>query len=115
MAARKDYKAKLVHFSPEDWETVCLKARYLRLRTGPYIRRMAVSGEIIYYDFEQIEKFCTALGSIGVNINQIAKVVNSTQSVYRKDIEDLQREFKKLNAAFEAYLHDIDPQIFLHR
>ena len=112
MAARKDYKAKLIHFSPNDWDMVCVKARYARMRTGSYIRKMAVSGEIIFYDFEQIEKFCTALNAIGVNVNQIAKVVNSTQSVYRKDIEDLQREFKKLNAAFEAYLHKVDPQVF---
>ena len=39
--------------------------------------------------------------SIGNNLNQIAKVANESGSVYQKDIEDLQEEFKYFRTAMQ--------------
>ena len=47
--------------------------------------------------------------SIGNNVNQIAEVANSSGSVYQKDIEDLQKEFKYFRSVMKNYLFEISP------
>ena len=52
---------------------------------------MAIDGYIIYTDTTDIQKFNKELQRIGRNINQIAKRVNSTSSIYKADIEELSK------------------------
>ena len=56
---------------------------------GAYLRKMAIDGLIIYTDLSVIKDYQKELSSIGRNINQIAKRVNSTDSIYKEDIKDL--------------------------
>ena len=46
-------------------------------RYGAYLRKMAIDGYIIQVDTTDIKEMTKALGSIGRNINQIAKRVNA--------------------------------------
>ena len=46
-------------------------------RIGAYLRKMAIDGYIIQVDTTDIKEMTKALGSIGRNINQIAKRVNA--------------------------------------
>ena len=48
---------------------------------------------------------------IGNELNQIAKVVNSTQSVYAKDIEDMKKSFEYFRAVFENYLQPLKCEV----
>ena len=57
---------------------------------GAYLRKMAIDGLIIYTDTSNIKEFTKELQAIGRNVNQIAKRVNSTDSVYKEDIEGIQ-------------------------
>lgn len=99
MPYRKDRIKKLIGFTPEEWEIICKKAKSARLRTGTYIRRMSVKGEIKYYELKELVTLKRAFLSIGNNLNQIAKVANESGAVYQKDIEDLQEEFKYFRTA----------------
>ena len=45
-------------------------------RYGAYLRKMAIDGYIIQVDTTDIREMTKALGSIGRNINQIAKAIN---------------------------------------
>ena len=54
---------------------------------GAYLRKMAIDGLIIYTD---------TTNSIGVNINQIAKRVNETGSIYEEDIKEIQERLNKI-------------------
>ena len=92
MTAKRAYKQFHIGFSKEEWEIVCRKAKAARLRNGTYVRRMAVKGEIKYYELKELVTLKRAFLSIGNNLNQIAKVANESGSVYQKDIEDLQEE-----------------------
>ncbi|MBQ6531188.1 MAG: plasmid mobilization relaxosome protein MobC [Clostridia bacterium] len=56
---------------------------------GAYLRKMAIDGLIIYTDLSVVKDYQKELSSIGRNINQIAKRVNSTGSIYKEDIKDL--------------------------
>ena len=105
----KDMIKKLIGFTPEEWEIICKKAKVARLRTGTYIRRMAVNGEIRYYELKELVTLKRAFLSIGNNLNQIAKVANESGSVTQKDIEDMQEEFKYFRTAMQNYLFDISP------
>ncbi|MCM1525491.1 MAG: MobC family plasmid mobilization relaxosome protein [Ruminococcus sp.] len=100
-------KAKLIKFSPDEWEKVCKRAAALGLRTGTYIRRIAVRGEIKYFDMKQFNHLTMSFCRISNELNQIAKVANSTKSVYAKDIEDMKKSFDYLEKLFVNYLQPI--------
>lgn len=49
-----------------------------------YLRKIAIDGYIIQIDHGDIKTMTAEIQKIGVNVNQIARRVNSTGSVYRK-------------------------------
>lgn len=81
----------------------------MRMRNGTYVRVMAVKGEIRFYELRELVAINRALDSIANNVNQVARTVNKTGSVYQKDIEDLQKEFKYFKDAIKNYLFEISP------
>ena len=56
-------------------------------RYGAYLRKMAIDGYIIQVDTTDIKEMTKALGSIGRNINQIAKRVNAEGPTYQADAD----------------------------
>ena len=104
-------KAIVIYYSPEEWEIICKKANAAKLRNGTYIRRMSVKGEIKYYELKELMSLKRAFLSIGNNLNQIAEVANSTGSIYQKDIEDMQEEFKYFRSAMNHYTFEISPTL----
>ena len=65
-------------------------------RIGAYLRKMAIDGLIIYTDTTDIKEMNKELHSIGVNINQIAKRVNETSSIYDEDIKEIQARLNEI-------------------
>ncbi len=65
-------------------------------RIGTYMRKMAIDGLIIYTDLSEFKEFQKELQSIGRNINQIAKRVNATDSVYETDIEEIKERLDEI-------------------
>lgn len=63
---------------------------------GAYIRKMSIDGYIINIDMSEIKKSNSELQIIGKNINQIAKRVNSTNSIYADDITELRELLKEI-------------------
>ena len=56
---------------------------------GAYLRKMAIDGYVIHTDTTNIKAMNKELRTIGRNINQIVKRVNSTSDIYREDIAEL--------------------------
>lgn len=54
-----------------------------------YLRKMAIDGYIIQIDHTDIKAMTAEIQKIGVNINQIARRVNSTGSAYQADIDEI--------------------------
>lgn len=104
MPARKDTKQKIVYFSPEEWEKVCKRAAALKQRTGTYIRKIAVNGIIKFYDMRKFSDLLYYLHRITDELNQIAKVANSTQSIYEKDVKDLRRSYNDMRIIIDNFL-----------
>ena len=65
-------------------------------RIGAYLRKMAIDVYIIQVDTTDIKEMTKALGSIGRNINQIAKRVNAGGPTYQADMEEILEMMDKI-------------------
>ena len=63
---------------------------------GAYLRKMAIDGFVIYTDTTNIKEMNWQLHKIGVNINQIAKKVNTTGAIYSDDIKELKERLEEI-------------------
>ena len=65
-------------------------------RYGAYLRKMAIDGYIIQVDTTDIREMTKALGSIGRNINQIAKRINAGGPAYQADMEEIRERLEQI-------------------
>lgn len=65
-------------------------------RIGAYLRKMAIDGYIIQVDTTDIKEMTKALGSIGQNINQIAKRINAGGPAYQADMEEIRERLEQI-------------------
>ena len=56
-----------------------------------YLRKIAIDGYVINVDNSDLKAVAAEMQKIGVNINQIARRVNTTSRIYEQDFEKLQR------------------------
>ena len=81
-----------VKFYVTEEEKALIEQKMKLVPTGnmaAYLRKIAIDGYIIQVDHSDIKTMTAELQKIGVNINQIAKRVNATGSVYQEDIEEI--------------------------
>ena len=69
-----------------------------------YLRKIAIDGYIVQVDHTDIKAMTAEIQKIGVNINQIAKRVNSTGNLYAEDVADLQSRYGELWTAVSTIL-----------
>ena len=97
MANRQRNIQLKVWVNVEEKELIELKMAQLQTnKMGAYIRKMAIDGFVIYLDTENIKQMNNELSAIGRNINQIAKRINSTSSIYREDISDIKERLDEI-------------------
>lgn len=61
-----------------------------------YARKMCLDGKVMRVDYKDIRDLTREVHRIGVNINQIAHVVNTTGNFYAQDLEKLKYEHDEL-------------------
>ena len=61
-----------------------------------YIVKQAVDGRVIHVELDSVREMVRLLSNATNNINQIARRVNETGSVYAADIEDLRGRYEGL-------------------
>ena len=61
-----------------------------------YLRKMAIDAYIVNTDTTPLKKQYKEMHKIGVNINQIAKKVNSTGDLYPEEMQELKEMVKEL-------------------
>ncbi len=97
MANRKRKIQLKIWINEEEKELIELKMRQFgTTQIGAYLRKMAIDGYVINLDTTDIRRFSKELQKIGRNINQIAKRVNSTSSIYQEDIEEIRKRQKEI-------------------
>ena len=63
---------------------------------GAYLRKMAIDGYVVRLDLSDVKALVSLLRNATNNLNQIARRVNETHSVYEVDIEDIQQHYDRL-------------------
>ena len=97
MAERK--RNKEIHFYVTDEERKLIRRKMIESKTknmGAYLRKMAIDGYIVNTDTTPLKKQYEEMHKIGVNINQIAKKVNSTGDLYPEEMKELKEMMKEL-------------------
>ena len=61
-----------------------------------YLRKIAIDGYIIQTAHSDIKAMTAEIQKIGVNINQIAKKVNTTGDLYPEEMKELKEMVKEL-------------------
>ena len=61
-----------------------------------YLRKAAIDEKIEIHDYSGLKEINYNLRKIGVNINQIAKRINETNSIYQSDMEDIKRKVNEV-------------------
>ena len=92
----KQVHRKEIDFSLDEWAEVERRAAVCCMKTGTYIRRMAVNGEVVNFDMKEVAPVLNGMRIISNNINQIARKANETNNVYSADIEVLKKEVECL-------------------
>ena len=86
-----------VPVTPEERELIRQKMALLHTRNfSAYARKMLIDGYVVHIDTTDIRAQTAELQKIGVNVNQIARRINSTGTVYAQDIEDIKGALAKI-------------------
>ena len=97
MAERK--RNKEIHFYVTEEERKLIRRKMIESKTknmGAYLRKMAIDGYIVNTDTTPLKKQYEEMHKIGVNINQIAKKVNTTGDLYPEEKQELKEMVKEL-------------------
>ena len=90
MSGRK--RAIQVKFYVTEEERALIEQKMKQIPTrnmAAYLRKIAIDGYIIQIDHSDIKAMTAEIQKIGVNVNQIARRVNATGSVYEQNIAEI--------------------------
>jgi len=78
--------------SKAEQDLILEKMRQLHTNNlAAYMRKIAIDGYVIAVDNSDIKAMTAEIQKIGVNINQIARRLNTTGRIYEQDIEEIKR------------------------
>ena len=99
----KQVHRKEIDFSLEDWAVVERRAAACGMKTGTYLRRIALNGSVKTFDLKGVAPLINGMRTISNNINQIARKANETNSIFAEDmrkIKTAQDELSHILAKF---------------
>ena len=98
MENRKRKFVLRVPVTPEERALIQQKMDQLGTKNfSAYSRKMLIDGYIVNIDTAPVRAQTAELQKIGVNINQIARRINSTGTVYAQDLEDIKGALAQSN------------------
>ncbi len=107
MRKYKQVKRKEIDFSLDEWTEVEHRAASMQMKTGTYIKKIAVNGQINYYELKNATTLFNGMRTICNNINQVARKANETHSIYADDIETLKGGFAELCRMLNQFLSEL--------
>lgn len=98
MTKQRKRKCMLTFYVSEDEKAFIFeKMKAAKIKNlSAYLRKAAIDGKIEIHDYSGLKEINYNLRKIGVNINQIAKRINETNSIYQSDMEDIQRKVNEV-------------------
>lgn len=88
-----------IYLSDEEMKILLLKMKAVEMTNkNEFCRELIMRGRVILLERKVgIDELVLEVNAAGKNINQIAKVCNSTGSFYLKDLKKLQEEINNMN------------------
>lgn len=99
--ANKTYTRRLIVEVTNEQEQM-IREKMLQVGTtnfSLYARKMLIDGYIIKRDFSELKLLTKELSNLARSINQIAKRVNETRSIYKQDVDDLKEYYYNVKRA----------------
>ena len=97
MAERKRNVQVLFWVTPEEKKMIRKKMILSKTANmGAYLRKMAIDGIIVNTDTTYLEKQFYEMHKIGVNVNQLARLANSTGAVTPEEMKELKGMIKEI-------------------
>ena len=108
MAHRLRERKLYFYLSDDELARLNEKTRELGIvNRSNYIRKMILDGYVVHLDLQAIREMVSHLRRMSNNLNQYAKVANSTGSIYAGDIRDLQMRHDELWQMMKKILKQI--------
>ncbi|MCM1166140.1 MAG: MobC family plasmid mobilization relaxosome protein [Lachnospiraceae bacterium] len=107
---RTNRKYKNLTFTFEEWQRILNYAKISKLKTATYIKQMALNGKIVVINMEKYHGAITAINRIGNNINQIARVANTSGYVTNDELRQIEKFREELCRISSAFLSGIRSQ-----
>lgn len=92
----------------DEAKQVRANAEKSEMKLSRYLREISLDGEIKVYDLKSINELALQVYRIGVNINQIAAMVNQTKTVYKNDMEKILGEFAEVRRTVEKFMKQFE-------
>ena len=90
MANRTRTHRNEFHLNDDEQYILDEKFRLSKMKNkSAFLRKLVLYGFVYDVDYSHIREMNALLGNIGSNLNQIAKRVNSTNTIYKKDMEEI--------------------------
>lgn len=90
MANRTRTHRNEFHLNDDEQYILDEKFRLSKMKSkSAFLRKLVLYGFVYDVDYSHIREMNAQLGKIGSNLNQIAKRVNTTNTIYKKDMEDI--------------------------
>lgn len=99
-----------LHFCVSREEAARIRERMTEMgivTLSAYLRKMALDGYHITIDLSTIRELIFLLRNSSNNLNQIARRVNETGSIYAVDIEDVKQNYDALWEAVNQLLNEL--------
>ena len=104
--AERERKYQLKIWVTEEEKNIILERRKIAgfRNTSAYIRKMAIDGRIFKIDHTPLKEISSLMTRVSTNINQIAKRVNSTNNIYKDDVEELKEMINEIWQSLKSIL-----------
>lgn len=87
-----------LRISEQEYELILQKMKQSKsTNLSAYMIKMAIDGMVINLDMPELKEVSSLLRYNGNNINQIAKRLNESKSVYASDIEDIKEKQEQIS------------------
>ena len=96
MILTKRTKRKHVLFTQEQWERVCERAKFVKMKPATYLRNMSLHKEWKNLPMKIINH-------IGTDMNMIIKVAESTNPEHLEKLRELRKRFEEYRNNFIRY------------
>lgn len=107
--AKEELRVKRIHFRVTYDEYIKLiKKKPSHLNDSEFFRQSLLTQNVTFNDYTQLDASITEMRKIGVNVNQIAKKVNSFGALDANDQYILSSKIKELNNLYYQMLDIIN-------